>query len=193
MDVKIENTYQELKKIYTLSSDESQLGEELRTFRLISPKSKNNNCLIACFISFNNLKGNQCKASKIRKECGLKDGEKIKIVDIGKIADWFKNDYIIFNSQYNIIKHTKKYIKTDYKPIYIYLHNDHYSYAEFINYKYCDHCCKKLLIDNETHECNANIISYRANKIKKHMILLIQNSILIKMKLIIIMMLYILI
>ena len=63
------------KKIYSLSSDESQLGEELRTFRLISPKSKDNNCLIACFINFNNLKGNQCKASKIRKECGLGIGK----------------------------------------------------------------------------------------------------------------------
>ena len=131
-----------------------------RTIKLISPKSSNDNCLFMCFAYFLDIKGNTLKIDNIRKSLKL-DG-KIKYSDVSKVAKYFDTGYVLLNQKQEIISQSK----LETKPkVHIMLMNEHYFIVEYIDYKKCKQCGKKLLSENETHECNNKITTYWKSRI----------------------------
>ena len=131
-----------------------------RTIKLISPKSTNDNCLFMCFIHCLNIKGNKVKCETVRKS--LKLTGKIKFDDVHKVAKYFDTGYVLLNQKQEIISQSK----LETKPkVHIMLMNEHYFIVEYIDYKKCQQCGKKLLSDNETHECSNKMTTYWKSRI----------------------------
>jgi hypothetical protein len=141
---------------------EQKIKCDNRTLKLISPKSKNNNCLFMCFAYFLKLKGNQLNFEKIRKELGLSEKDKISFKDISKVADYFKTSYVLINEKTDIISFKNLDNTT---KVHIMLKNDHYYIVETLEYKKCGKCGKKLRFENDDHVCNITNISYYNSKI----------------------------
>jgi hypothetical protein len=97
---------------------------DTQTIKLQNLKSKNNNCLIQCFIKGCNLKGNEVKADIVRQKIGLPLNTKIPISDITKISKYFRKGFILANQNYNIIAQQKYKDSTEY--ILIFLRDEHY-------------------------------------------------------------------
>jgi hypothetical protein len=135
-----------------------------RTIKLISPKSTNDNCLFMCFAYFLDIKGNTLKFNEIRKQLNIPDG-KIHIDNVKSISNYFNCGYILLNQKQEIIS----YKDLENKPkVHIMLMNEHYYIVEYIEFKKCDNCGKRLLQNNKNHQCNNNVLTYyKKQKCKK--------------------------
>eukprot|EP00054_Salpingoeca_dolichothecata_P031097 m.259424 g.259424 ORF g.259424 m.259424 type:complete len:104 (+) comp26772_c1_seq21:473-784(+) len=83
-----------------------QLCTKDTVFKLISHKSKNENCLFACFNKANGVNVSKLKADNIRKELGTELFTQIDIDDVERITKYY---------------HTHGYNKG------VYLVNEHYT------------------------------------------------------------------
>ena len=133
-----------------------------RTIKLISPISANDNCLFMCFTHFLDIKGSALNFDDIREKLKLEG--KIKFSDVYKVAKYFNTGYVLLNQQQEIISHCKLETKPE---IHIMLMNEHYFIVEYIDYKKCEQCGKKLLNDNEKHECSNKKITYWKSRLCK--------------------------
>ena len=74
-----------------------------------------------------------------------------------KVAKYFDTGYVLLNQKQEIISQSK----LETKPkVHIMLMNEHYFIVEYIDYKKCQQCGKRLLSDNETHECSNKMTTY---------------------------------
>jgi hypothetical protein len=134
---------------------------KLRTIKLISPKSSNDNCLFMCFAHFLDIKGNTLRFDNIREELKLKAG-KIDFKDIPKVAKYFNTGYVLLNQKQEIISQSK----LESKPkVHIMLMNDHYYIVDYIDFYKCEQCGKKLLTSNETHQCSNKMTTFWRSRI----------------------------
>jgi hypothetical protein len=135
-----------------------------RTVKLISPKSSNDNCLIMCFAHVLDIKGNTINFKQIREKYEIPDGG-IDFKDVYKIADYFNTGFILLNEKQEIIGH-KDLI--DQPKVHIMLMKEYYYVVEYLDYKVCQDCGRKLLDSNEDHKCANKRVSFyhrqRCNK-----------------------------
>jgi hypothetical protein len=155
---------------------------------IIDPKSKNNNCLIACFIKALGLNGNKVKPDIIRQKVGLKQNEMIETKDIHLIADYFECGFMVINEL-----NTKPLLVHNlFRDVIVQLLliTEHYQLINDVEkeIKICAHCFKKYtekhncIIDNpdkkhcnkcgkdylKTHNCNiTNITFYKSINSRK--------------------------
>lgn len=134
-----------------------------------SYRSKNNNCLIACFNHHYNIKGNEIKPAKVRKDLNIPENEKIDVSLIPEMSEYYNkltkknNGYMVLNQKQEIIMtdnicNNNEYIK-------IFLRDEHYYLFECVNFNKCQKCGVKLKENNTTHKCNLKVESYMRNKI----------------------------
>jgi len=74
------------------------LSLKFNELRLSSPKSKNNNCLIACIHTALGIKSNQVKPDSVRQKLGIKLNTPIHIKDIPKFASEYKCKIRVLNA-----------------------------------------------------------------------------------------------
>ena len=135
------------------------------TINLVNPKSKNNNCLIMCFVKACGLKGNSIRPDKIRLELGLELNTPIHIDDVHKVAAYFKRSYILINQCYTIIR--SQLLDCDKDPVKLFLYNGHYMYQSSVkHYKMCPECDVRLLAENTTHKCNIKTVNYKKRMVQ---------------------------
>lgn len=95
---------------------------------MISPKAKNNNCLINCFNTALNLKGNKSLSSQIRKHLGYKPNTPIDWQDVHKVAEYHRVNLELYChplANENDIK--ERYVYAEDAPtVRIHLINGHY-------------------------------------------------------------------
>lgn len=142
--------------------------------KLINPKSKNNNCLIQCFIHSMKLK---TRAESVRLKVGLIPNKMICIADINKISEFFQRSYILVNQEHKHLKSNK--IKSDKTPpLQLFLIGEHYMYGEqAVFFSNCQTCGKRIREDNTTHKCNITNQNHFERTVKNNKIVKIKNII----------------
>ena len=138
-------------------------SERLKSQQLIikSLRSKDHNCLIACY---NKHYGVKVEASKLRIELNIPAGP-IGMEWIPKISGHFNtltgksHGYWLINQNCEtILRHLTNATVTDF--IYLYLRDEHYYLCEEYRYIKCIDCGRKLRDNNVTHKCNVKRKSY---------------------------------
>lgn len=136
---------------------------------ICNPKSKDNNCLIACFMKGLGIKGNKNITNKIRLYIDEVGDKKIPVEKIDKICKYFKDNY-----NKNTTVKIYEVGADDYSLVYgdgdITLNflkmGDHMSLIENLDYK-SKHCkiCNTWYYKN--HTCNPTKVSFLQKKILK--------------------------
>ena len=153
------------KREHSKCNKDLYFNQEKYTLKFKSLTSKNNNCLIACFLKVLELNGKKFPDT-IRKELKIELGTAIKYTDIHLFADYFNCGFTLVN--FNNVKiiddyHTERDIVVD-----LMLMMEHYFLVmETITYKRCETCLKKLRSENTDHVCNEKNINYVENKLLK--------------------------
>ena len=140
----------------------------MSSLKIISYKSRNNNCLISCFHHAYEIKGDKTfKFDTVRKEMGITKGEAIDIKIIPSMSEYY-NKKFNKNYGYHLIGGDKKMLMIDLKEtnVNIIIEDGHYSLWEGINFVKCKECGRKLLEQNETHKCNIEMVSYKNHKLE---------------------------
>lgn len=132
------------------------------TIKLKSYKSTNNNCLFAIFNELTGRKGNISKPDTIRELLGIKLKTLIPFDQVPKIAEYYQQSYILYNSNYMIIQ--QKQYNNNF--INICLRDDHYYHLIVKGYLKCCGCGKRYNTTYE-HKCNINVASYYQTKVQK--------------------------
>lgn len=136
------------------------------TIIIKSYQSKNNNCLIQCFNQFYEVKN--LKAETVRKDLNIPEGM-IDFSMIPKMSEYYNSKYDkqfgyqVINDAFEFLSF-KTYGDNDY--IKILLRDEHYFVYDYINYKQCKECGRKLRDDNDDHKCNFQMRNFRRMKKK---------------------------
>ena len=142
--------------------------------RMWNLKSKNNNCLIMCFLKFLGIKGNEIKPDDIREKLGIPKNILLDYEIHGKIlAEYFKLNLIFID--YNA-KPKQIYFdpENDEKLMKIYLKNGHfYLIEESLERKFCKKCRTGYF---NNHTCNIDKKSFVSHVMKKNKDILLKNT-----------------
>jgi|GEM_PF-4896273 len=129
------------------------------SIRLLNLKSKNNNCLIQCFVFGSCLKGNKYKPDSIKKELGFNKNDMIKINDVHLVSDYFKKGFYLYNTKLEVINSKLYDDENDF--INLYLRDDHYFIMNFIRKVNCKSCGHEINPDTSNHKCSITSVSYK--------------------------------
>jgi hypothetical protein len=126
----------------------------------ISPKSKDNNCLINALHLALDQKGNKSKTASVRKACGLEQGAKIPIDCLDKVARYYDIKISLRDANMaciGIFGDPKTTTVVDIR-----LQEDHYSWIQIPEGKRkCPKCGHKFL---RVHTCNLDSEQYFQRK-----------------------------
>lgn len=161
----------------------------------VSPKSTNDNCLIACFNKFYGVKGNELKPTTVRKECKIPELGMIDMKYIPTLSDYYNNytkttkGYILLDPSLNL--RTSSYELDESIPLFNLIINDEFDIEDQIilqleaNHYYlihmefketmkkCDKCNTKW---KNKHTCNINKESYyQTHQLKKKNMVKVQK------------------
>ena len=147
------------------------LSSKLTNCKLVSHKSTNNNCLLACFNAGHGLAGNIIKADSIRKALNIELNTKIGIDRVQDICNYYANKGYkkgvqVVNEQGTILKFITYDDPNNYFSIM--LVDDHYYELQMDNFFYCKTCLRKLRVENTKHVCNKSRSVYVDRKVRKH-------------------------
>ena len=150
-----------------------------RVMFLRSPKSKNDNCLFACFRYALGIRGNSEKADSIREKLSIPPG-KVDIQHVHDVAKYFNTGFLLMNEKQEIIATSytnddvddeTQYDNAEYDPndlkVHIMLMKEHYYVVDTIEYKNCPDCGQELRADNETHVCGSKMTTYYNTQVLK--------------------------
>jgi hypothetical protein len=180
-DIEYDAFLEEVRVMYSVrpsSSGGCRDGKECRqnlqvrgyNLKIVSPKSKNNNCGIVCYIKWKKLNANKTRPDTIRKQVNLPVGEKIHIKDMVHLSKHFQCSHIIYdgnNPSYPVMDSYKNPDhSTDEETIHLILFNEHYMFVENRTpTNTCKACGKKYV---NTHTCNEKRRTYYKAKIEKY-------------------------